>query len=52
MTVRQAGLYGVRFTAGVRTFSLFLNVQTGCGIHTACCSVVDESKQPGHDVDP
>jgi len=32
--------------------SLFLNIQTGSGIHTACCSVDDESKQPGHDADP
>jgi hypothetical protein len=51
VTVLQVGQCGVQFTAGARTFSLFLNVQTGCGIHPACYSVDDERKQPGHDAD-
>ena len=51
MTVLQAGRCGVRFTAGARTFALFLNVQTGCGLHPVCYSV-DDNVQTGCGIHP
>jgi hypothetical protein len=34
-----AGRFGVRFTAGAKTFSLLRNVQTACVAHPASCAV-------------